>query len=135
MQERSATALRCNHTLDSRVGTVADVSADGEGKVTSDGTGGGLQGVGGTQDGSTGLDSVQTLPDHTDNGTRVHVLDQTGEEGLLLQVGVVVFQVFLTGSAHLQSDELIAGARRLAQKSNYGIQLDLPCSLASRIGR
>jgi hypothetical protein len=47
----------------------------------------------------------------------------------------VVFQVFLTGSAHLQSDELMAGARRLAWKSNYGIQLDLPCSLASRIGR
>jgi hypothetical protein len=90
---------------------VADVSADGEGKVTSDGTGGGSQGVGGTQDGSTGLDGVQTLPDHTDDGTRVHVLDQTGEEGLLLQVGVVVFQVFLTRGTHLQTDELMTGSR------------------------
>lgn len=88
---------------------MADVSADGEGKVTSDGTRGGGQGVGGTQDGSTGLDGVQTLPDHTDDGTRVHVLDQTGEEGLLLQVGVVVLQVFLTRGTHLQADELLGG--------------------------
>lgn len=116
MQERSATNLHCYHTLDLRVGTVADVSADGEGKVTSDGTGGGLQGVGGTQDGSTGLDGIQTLPDHTDDGAGVHVLDQTGEEGLLLQVGVVVFQVFLTGSAHLQTNELMAGTSRLTRE-------------------
>lgn len=90
----------------SRVGTVADVSADGEGKVTSDGTGGGLQGVGSAQDGSTGLDGVQTLPNHTDDGARVHVLDESGEEGLVLQVLVVLLQVLLTGGAHLQADEL-----------------------------
>jgi hypothetical protein len=92
--------------LYSRVGTVADVSADGKGKVTSDGTGGGLQGVGSTQDGSTGLDGVQTLPNHTDDGARVHVLDESGEEGLLLQVLVVRLEVGLTGGTHLQADEL-----------------------------
>lgn len=89
-----------------RVGTVADVSADSEGEVTSDGTGGGLQGVGGTQDGSTGLNGVQTFPDHTDDGAGVHVLDQTGEEGLFLQVLVVLLQVLLTRGTHLQADEL-----------------------------
>lgn len=90
----------------SRVGTVADVSADSEGEVTSDGTRGGLQGVGSTQDGSTSLDGVQTFPNHTDNGAGVHVLDQAGEEGLFLQVLVVLLQVLLTRGAHLQADEL-----------------------------
>lgn len=55
------------------VGTVADVAADIDGVVTTDGTGGGGQGVGGTQDGTAGLDGVLALPDHGADGTAQHV--------------------------------------------------------------
>ena len=38
---------------------------------------------------TTGLDSVEALPDHGDDGAGSHVLDQTREERLVLQVLVV----------------------------------------------
>jgi hypothetical protein len=38
---------------------------------------------------TTGLDSVEALPDHGDDGAGSHVLDQTREERLVLQVFVV----------------------------------------------
>jgi len=47
------------------------------------------EGVGGTKHGTTGLDGVQTLPDHRDDGAGGHILDQAGEEGFLLQILVV----------------------------------------------
>lgn len=47
------------------------VSYDGE--VTTDGTGGGSQGVGGTEEDTAGLDGVLTLPDHSADGAAQHV--------------------------------------------------------------
>lgn len=55
------------------VGAVADVAANVEGEVTTDGAGSGGQGVGGTQDGAASLDSVLALPDHGADGTAQHV--------------------------------------------------------------
>lgn len=52
------------------------------------------------------LDGVTSLPDHTDDGARVHVADETGEEGLGREVGVVLLEVVLAGGSHLQADEL-----------------------------
>lgn len=52
------------------------------------------------------LDGITSLPDHTDDGARVHVADETGEEGLGREVGVVLLEVLLAGGGHLQSDEL-----------------------------
>ena len=47
------------------------------------------EGVGGTEHGTAGLNSIETLPDHGDNGARGHVLDEAGEERLALEVSVV----------------------------------------------
>ena len=55
------------------VGAVADVAADIDGVVTTDGAGGGGQGVGGTEDGAAGLDDVLALPDHGADGAAQHV--------------------------------------------------------------
>lgn len=55
------------------VGAVADVAADIDGVVTTDGAGGGGQGVGGTEDGAAGLDGVLALPDHGADGAAQHV--------------------------------------------------------------
>jgi hypothetical protein len=57
------------------------------------------------------LDGITSLPDHTDDGARVHVADKTGEEGLGREISVVLLEVVLSGSGHLQADEL----RRCAQ--------------------
>lgn len=55
------------------VGAVADVAADVEGVVTTDGAGGGGKRVGGTEDGAAGLDGVAALPDHGADGAGAHV--------------------------------------------------------------
>lgn len=55
------------------VGTVADVAADVQGVVATDGAGSGGQGVGGAQDGAAGLDGVLALPDHGADGAAQHV--------------------------------------------------------------
>ena len=55
------------------VGAVADVAANVEGEVTTDGAGGGGEGVGGTEDGAAGLDGVTALPDHGADGAGSHV--------------------------------------------------------------
>ena len=55
------------------VGTVADVAADVNGEVATDGARGRSGGVGGTEEGTAGLDGVTALPDHGADGARVHV--------------------------------------------------------------
>ena len=54
-------------------------------------TGSGSQGVGGTKHSATSLDSVKSLPDHADDGSGSHVLNQAREEGLALEVSVVCY--------------------------------------------
>ena len=87
------------------VGTVADVATDilrgvsdwssvrvsrlaYDGEVTTDGAGGRGGGVGGSEEDTSGLDGITTLPDHGADGAGVHVGDQTGEERLAGEVGV-----------------------------------------------
>jgi hypothetical protein len=87
---------------------VADVAADVNGVVTTDGAGGRGEGVGGTEDGTAGLDGVTALPDHGADGARVHVccnvsiersiawrrnregrtVDEASEEGLVGEISV-----------------------------------------------
>lgn len=45
-----------------------------------------------------------TLPDHGDDGARLHVLDEGGEEGLGGEVAVVRLEEFLRGNLHLEGD-------------------------------
>ena len=44
-----------------------------DGEVTTDGTGGGSQGVGGTEENTAGLDGVLALPDHGADRAAQHV--------------------------------------------------------------
>jgi hypothetical protein len=90
------------------IGAVADVSADIDGEVTADGAGGGGQRVGGAKEDTASLDGITALPDHGANGARVHVLNQTREEGLASQVGIVLLEVLLAGSDKLDGDKLVA---------------------------
>lgn len=55
------------------VGTVADVSADIDGIVTTDGTWLRSERVGGTEDHTTGLAGITTFPDHSANWAGKHV--------------------------------------------------------------
>jgi hypothetical protein len=52
---------------------VADITADIDGKVTTDGARSGGEWVGGTEDNTAGLDDVAALPDHGGDWAGVHV--------------------------------------------------------------
>lgn len=107
-----------------RVRAVADVSAHVQGKVTSDGTRGRGQGVGGTQNGSTGLDSILTLPNSGENRSRQHVGQQGGEEGLGLQVSVVLLQLVLRGRHQLDGDQLETSVLKARENGGNEASLD-----------
>lgn len=55
------------------IGAVADVSANIDGIVTSDGARGGSERIGSTENGSTGLAGVSSFPDHGEDGAREHI--------------------------------------------------------------
>ena len=55
------------------VGAMADIAADIDSVVTTDGAGSRGQGVGSTQDGAASLDGVLALPDHGADGAAQHV--------------------------------------------------------------
>jgi hypothetical protein len=108
------------------VTAVADVAANVDGEVATDGAWQAVLGVGGTEDGTAGLDGITTFPDHGANWAGGHVCsgssvntrksrwkeertrNETGEERLLGQVLVVLLEVLLRGGDELDSDELEA---------------------------
>ena len=78
------------------------------GEVTTDGAGLGSKGVGGTEDDTAGLDGVTALPDHGADGAGGHVGNETGEERLAGEVGVVGLEVLLGGGDELDGGKLEA---------------------------
>jgi len=78
-----------------RVGTMADVSANSESKVATDGADGGGKGVGGAKHGTASLDSIKTLPNHGDDGAGGHILDQAREERLAFEISIMLLEVGL----------------------------------------
>eukprot|EP00282_Hemiselmis_andersenii_P034816 CAMPEP_0169450186 /NCGR_PEP_ID=MMETSP1042-20121227/13018_1 /TAXON_ID=464988 /ORGANISM="Hemiselmis andersenii, Strain CCMP1180" /LENGTH=153 /DNA_ID=CAMNT_0009561991 /DNA_START=43 /DNA_END=501 /DNA_ORIENTATION=+ len=87
---------------------VADVAANIDAKVPADRPGERLRGLGGAQEHAASLDDAVALPHHGDDGPRLHVLDERGEEGLGGEVGVVVLEELLRGASHLHRHELEA---------------------------
>jgi len=85
---------------------VADVAADIDGEVSADGTGLRLERVGGSEDLASGGDDLLALPSHGDDGSRGEVLNETVEERLGREVGVVTGGLLLGGPDHLETDEL-----------------------------
>lgn len=90
------------------VRAVADVAADIDGKITTDGARGGGERVGSTEELAADLDDLLALPDHGADGARAHVGDKTGEEWLVGEVRVVLLEVLLAGGHELDGDELVA---------------------------
>lgn len=88
-----------------RVGAVAKVSADIKTVVTTDGARGRLGRTSSAQELATLREGVETLENHGDNGAAEHVVNETSEEGLVLQVSVVVLHVLTSGLSHLETDE------------------------------
>ena len=88
------------------VRTVADVAADVDAEVTTDGARGGVSGVGGTEHDAASLDGVEAFPDHAADGTHEHVVDEALEELLAGEVGVVLLEVGAAGGDELHGDEL-----------------------------
>lgn len=76
------------------------------GEVTTDGAGLGSGGVGGAEEDTAGLDGVTALPDHGADGTGGHVGNETREEGLAGEVGVVGLEVLLGGGDELDGGKL-----------------------------
>lgn len=92
-----------------RVRGVDDVAADRDAEVTTDGTGSSVLGVGGTHKATALTDDVLALPDHgNDGGTAGDVGDETGVEGPLGKVDVVLLGELLGGDETLDGDELVA---------------------------
>jgi len=88
------------------VGTVAQVSADVETVVTTDGARGGLRGASSSQELTALGEGVKTLEDHSNDGAGAHEGDKTSEEGLGLQVTVVLLPVLTRRLGQLHGNEL-----------------------------
>ena len=82
-------ALEFKRTCPGRI--VADAHPRGEGKEKKN-----------------SLDGVLALPDHGDDGSRVHVLDETREELLVAEVSVVLLEVLVARGAQLHGNKLEA---------------------------
>ena len=87
---------------------VTDVPADLDAKVAPDGARLAVDGVRLAQHDAARLDGVEALPDHGHDGARGHVLDQSREEGLLAEVGVVRLEVLDRGLHELHGHQLEA---------------------------
>src|SRR3954468_397260 len=86
---------------------MADIAPDINGKVAADGTRQRGDRVSLTQQLATSLDDLLALPHHADDGARTHVADETGEEGLLFQVGVVILEKLGRRVGDLDGQELV----------------------------
>jgi len=87
---------------------VANVAADSQSVITTDGADGRLQWVGSSKHDAASLHCVQALPDHGNDGSGGHVLNETGEEGLALKVGVVLLKVLWGCVNEFEGDQLEA---------------------------
>lgn len=91
-----------------RVRAVDEVAADIDGEITTDGSGGGISGVGGSDELATVDNGVLTFPDHSDDGARREVLAESGEEGTGLEVVVVLSGELRGGDENLDTNQLEA---------------------------
>lgn len=87
---------------------MADITANINTKVTTDGSGKGSQGVGLTEDLATSLDGILTGKAEAHDGAAGHEGNETGEEGLSGEVSVVLLEVLLGGGGELGAQELVS---------------------------
>ncbi len=87
---------------------MADVAADLNAEVSTDGSHGTFGRHGGSEHLASLEDNVLSFPNHSADRSRGHVRDKTREELLALQVSVVVFHVFLARLGELHGNEFVA---------------------------
>ncbi len=90
------------------VGSVDDVASNLHAQVATDGSGGGVKGVGGAHKEASALDAVGALPHHGHDGAGGEELHQAAEEGLVGQVGIVRSGLLLSGVHQLHANQLPA---------------------------
>lgn len=93
---------------------MADIASDIDGVVTTDGTWGRGQWVGGTEEGTTGLDGITSFPDHGADWARVHVVDKTSKEWLVGEISIVLLEVLLSRAAELDASKLVTTSLKSA---------------------
>ena len=74
---------------------MADVAANLDAVVPTNGTRERCSGVSLAQHNATSFDNVEAFPDHRDNGAGVHVLDDVREETFAGEVTIMLFQKIL----------------------------------------
>ncbi len=87
---------------------MADVTADLNAEVATDSAGGGVSGVGGTEEGTARLDDVKALPAHGNDGAGREVVAETLVELLVLEVNVVLSSLLEGRGEELEANELEA---------------------------
>ena len=88
------------------VGSVDDVATDVDAEITTDGAGLGVSGLGGTKHLAASGYSVVAFPDHGADGAGGSVVDETAEEALGGQIGVVLLEVGTAWGADLHGAKL-----------------------------
>mmetsp|Transcript_5866 Transcript_5866/g.13914 ORF Transcript_5866/g.13914 Transcript_5866/m.13914 type:complete len:210 (-) Transcript_5866:29-658(-) len=89
-----------------RVRSVADVAANLNAEVSTDGSHGGVRGHGGTKHFASFNAGSLSFPDHSTDWSRGHVSNKSREELLCLKVFVVGFHVFLGTLGELHGNKL-----------------------------
>jgi len=86
---------------------MADVASDLNAEVTADGAHGRLGRHGGAEHLAALEDNILSLPDHGADGSAGHVGNQTSEEALAGEVGVMLLHVLAPGRSELHCDKLV----------------------------
>ena len=91
------------------VRSVDDVTSNGNAVVTTNGSWESIVGVGGSEHNTGSLDDSLSFPDHANNGgSRRDVINQTLEEGLGLEVIVVLGSELLAGGEELEGNQFVS---------------------------
>ena len=104
--------------------SVDDVASNGDAKVTADGAGLRVVGVGGTNQLASLEDDVLALPNHGDDGAAAEVLAETRVERLGFEVNVVLLGHILSGVDELEGNELVSAVLEAADDLSNQVALD-----------
>ena len=100
-----------------------EVVLDAEGEVASDGSRGGVEGVGGSHHGANGLDGVLALNSESDDGRARQIIANRTEERSLAVLVVVRFDGGSLGMNQFQADK--AQASGFDTSRNFSDQVPL----------
>ena len=84
---------------------MGEVVLDAQREVSTDGAGGGVEGIGGAHHGPDRLDRVLALDRQGDDRRAREVSDDAGEEGALAVLGIVLFRDLEFGELELKADD------------------------------